>query len=153
MRTDFIETLDRFKMTDSGRFGKAFEINCKTLINGKRGNSGRVSSRGKTDMQNNHIKYEIKSNCGEIAENIEKNLYVIYTANNKKDFATPENAHVIPASDFVEIIETLGLMRTKKSTNGYMVKAIQTYSNSKRKTNALLNAISDYPTVAEWFNV
>lgn len=149
--SEYEKVLYHFKDSDSGKYGKAFEMNCKNLVNGNRGNAGKVSAKGKTDMQNNHIKYEIKSNCGEIADNITKNVYVIYTANNRDDYATPQNAYVIPSEDFVDIIENLGLMRTKKTTNGYTVKAIQTYSNSKRKKTALVKAISQYPTVGEWF--
>lgn len=144
------ETIKLFKETDSGRFGKAFEINVKLYLNGNRGNSSKVSGKGKTDVTNKGIKYEIKSNCGEINKGIEKNDYIIYTMDNVTDYARPQNARVIPADEFVALVEKLGLMRTKKSSNGELKTTIQSYRNSKRKTALLADAIAQYPTLAQW---
>ena len=144
-------TLYRFKATDSGRFGKAFEINCKRLINGKRGNSDRVAAKGKVDMTNKGVKYEIKSNCGELTA-ISRNKYIIYTYDNRRDYAEPQNARVIPSADFIAILEDCGLIRQKKTTNCALVTAIQSYKNSKRKSAMLAEMVDRYPTVAEWFD-
>lgn len=148
--TDFDATLSRFNEKDSGRFGKAFEINCKKLINGKRGNSDRVAAKGRTDMKNHGITYEIKSNCGELTA-IERNKYVIYTYDNTSDWNHPERAHVIPSKDFVTILENCGLIREKVTTNKSIVRAIQSYKNSKRKTARFTAYIDMYPTVEAWF--
>ena len=146
---NYNETINRFKATDCGRYGKAFEINVKHFLNGNRGNSDVVSAKGKTDVKYRGMTFEIKSNCGEIAK-IEKNHFVIYTMDNKNDFDRPENARVIPSVEFVQIINHIGLFRTKKTTNGYMTYAIQTYNNSKRKTKALTEALAKYPTLKTW---
>ena len=150
---NYVETIDQFKTTDSGRFGKAFEINVKHYLNGNRGNSNKVSAKGKTDVQSKGIKYEIKSNCGEINKGIEKNDYIIYTMDNETDYARPQNAFVIPADEFVMLIKMLGLMRTKKSTNGELKVTIQSYRNSKKKMLGFAQALANYPTLDEYLAI
>lgn len=147
---NYTETINRFKATDSGKYGKAFEINVKHFLNGNRGNSDRVSAKGKTDVKNKGIKYEIKSNCGEIGNDIMRNDFIIYTYDNETFFDKPEQARVIPTNDFINIIETLGLMRMKKSTNGQLKTTIQSYRNSKKKMIALASAIDSYSTLADF---
>jgi len=147
---NYTATIEQFKNTDCGRYGKAFEINVKHFLNGNRGNCDRVSAKGKTDVKSKGVKYEIKSNCGELNDDILKNDYIIYTANNETEYATPQNAKVIPSHDFVKMFETLGLVRTKKSTNGQLKRTIQSYRNSKRKTEMLFNALAQYSTLEEW---
>ena len=150
MTINYTNTIRQFKETDCGRYGKAFEINVKHFLNGNRGNANRVSAKGKTDVQNKGIKYEVKSNCGEINEDILKNDYIIYTPDNRTDFEHPEQAFVIPAQDFVTMFNQLGLVRTKKSTNGQLKTTIQSYNNSKRKTEMLFNALAQYSRLGEW---
>ena len=147
---NYIETVNFFKANDSGRFGKAFEINAKHYLNGNRGNSNKVSPKGKTDVKFKGITFEIKSNCGEINPNIEKNGYVIYTMDNETDYANPGNARVIPANEFVKLIERIGLMRTKKSSSGEWKTTIQSYKNSNKKTYALAKELMNYPTLEEY---
>ena len=147
---NYTDTINRFKATDSGRYGKAFEINVKHYLNGNRGNSNVVSAKGKTDVKSKGVKYEIKSNCGEINADIMKNDFIIYTDNNEATFDKPEQARVIPTADFIAIIDALGLRRTKKSTNGQLKVTIQSYRNSNKKRIAWHNAISKYPTLEEW---
>ena len=150
MTTNYANTINQFKTTDCGRYGKAFEINVKHFLNGNRGNANKVSAKGKTDVQNKGIKYEVKSNCGEINDDILKNDYIIYTPDNKSDYATPERAFVIPAQAFVDMFYSLGLVRVKKSTGGYFKTTIQSYNNSKRKTEMLFNALAQYSRLGEW---
>ena len=150
MTINYANTINQFKATDSGRYGKAFEINVKHYLNGNRGNSNIVSGKGKTDVHFHGVKCEIKSNCGEINKGMEKNGFVIYTMNNEIDYCQPEQAFVIPAAEFVALVENLGLMRTKKSTNGELKTTIQTYRNSKKKSLAFALALAKYPTLAEW---
>lgn len=148
--TNYTNTINQFKETDCGRYGKAFEINVKHFLNGNRGNANKVSAKGKTDVQSKGIKYEVKSNCGEINEDILKNDYIIYTPDNKTDFEHPERAFVIPTQAFVDMFHALGLVRTKKSTNGQLKTTIQSYRNSKRKTMALFNALEQYSRLGDW---
>ena len=150
MTINYTDTINQFKTTDSGRYGKAFEINVKHFLNGNRGNANKVSAKGKTDVTSKGIKYEIKSNCGEINEDILKNDYIIYSPDNMTDFEHPEQAFVIPAQTFVDMFFALGLIRTKKSTNGQLKTSIQSYRNSKRKTAMLFNALMQYNTLGEW---
>lgn len=144
------QTLYDFKDSDCGKYGKAFEINVKHFLNGNRGNCNTVSAKGKTDVQSKGVKYEVKSNCGEINDDIMKNDFIIYTPNNRDDYYLPMNAYVIPSDSFVSLFESLGLVRTKKSTNGQLKTTIQSYRNSKRKTAALYNALKQYSTLGEW---
>lgn len=142
-------TIEQFKETDCGRYGKAFEINVKHFLNGNRGNSDKVSAKGKTDVKYHGFKLEIKSNCGEL-DGIEKNDYIIYSMDNERDYITPEQAIVIPADTFKEMLEDLGLVRVKKSSSGMKKTTIQSYKNSKKKSAALEIALSEYITLAEW---
>lgn len=142
-------TIEQFKDNDSGKFGKALEINVKHFLNGNKGNTDRVSAKGKIDVTSKGIKYEVKSNCGEINDNILTNDFIIYSYDNKSDWNKPSQCHVVPAADFVKELEQLGLIRTKKSTNGQLKKTIQSYANSKRKLIAWTNIIDSYPTLAD----
>ena len=145
----FDKTIEQFKNTDAGRYGKALEINVKQYLNGNRGNSKVVSAKGKTDVTHKGVKYEIKSNCGEINENIMTNDFIIYSYDNKSDWNKPDRCHVIPTADFIKELEKLGMIRTKKSSNGQLKTAIQSYANSKRKLTAWIAAVNQYPTLAE----
>lgn len=147
--TNYSETINQFKTSDSGRFGKALEINVKHYLNGNRGNSSVVSAKGKTDVKHKGVKYEVKSNCGEINENIMSNDFIIYSYDNKADWNKPERCHIIPTIDFINELKKLGLMRTKKSTNGQLKTTIQSYANSKRKLAAWTKAVDKYPTLAD----
>ena len=146
---NFNETINQFKTSDSGRFGKALEINVKHFLNGNKGNTDRVSAKGKIDVTSKGVKYEVKSNCGEINDNILNNDFIIYTHDNRTYWNKPEQCHVIPAADFVKELERLGLIRTKKSTNGQLKKTIQSYANSKRKLTAWANVVNSYPTLTD----
>ena len=141
--------IDNFKFNDSGKYGKAFEINVKRALNGGRGNSSKVSAKGKTDVQYHGKKLEIKSNCGEL-EKISKNDYVVYSMDNMAEFDKPWYASVIPADEFFQMMESLGLVREKKTTGGYIKTTIQSYKNSKKKTLALRVALAKYPTLVDW---
>ena len=147
---NYTTTIEQFKSTDCGRYGKAFEINVKHFLNGNRGNSNKVSAKGKTDVKSKGVKYEIKSNCGELNDDILKNDFIIYTPDNVAEYDKPANAKVISSHDFVNLFHTLGLVRTKKSTNGQLKTTIQSYRNSRRKTEMLFNALAQYSTLEEW---
>lgn len=143
-------TIERFKPADSGKYGKAFEINVKHYLNGNRGNADMVSAKGKIDVTCKGVKYEIKSNCGELNETIHKNDYIIYTYDSERDWNNPWNARVIPTDDFLAIVDACGLRRKKVSTNGQLKESIQSYKNSKRKSALWMTAIDKYPTLEEW---
>ena len=144
---------------DSGKFGKAFEIAVKVYMNGLRGNSKTVASailknhvRG-TDVQWKKDLYEVKSNCGELDDiYLHKCKYVIYTPDNEIDCFNPGNAYVIPVHDFIASVENCGLKRVKLSSSGHVKTTIQTYRNSKKKTNLWYATLEQFPTLREWVN-
>lgn len=143
--------INNYKPTDCGRWGKAFEINVKRYLNGNRGNAGKVSAKGKNDLQYHGKILEVKSNCGSFLPNIVKNDFIVYTYDAKNDWNTPSQARVIPTSEFLAGLEELGLLRTaKKSTNCQLTMAIQSYANSNKKMALWAGFIDKYPTLEQW---
>lgn len=149
---NYNETINQYKEADSGKYGKAFEINVKHYLNGNRGNADKVSAKGKTDVTFKGIKFEIKSNCGELNESIKRNDFILYTYDNENTWNEPQNARVIPTADFLTIVDACGLRRKKVSTNGQLKESIQSYKNSKRKTALWMTAVDRYPTLEQWLD-
>lgn len=135
---------------DSGFYGKEFEKAVKHYLNGNRGNSSAVSAKGKHDVKYHGLIFEIKSNCGEINSNINSNDYVIYTMDNKTDYERPERAHVLTVEQFINVLESCGLIRYKTATNGATVKAIQSYKNSKRKSALFASMLEQFETLEQF---
>lgn len=144
------QVLGYFKNTDSGKYGKAFEIAVKIYFNGNKGNSHKVALKGHTDMQYHGATYEIKSNCGELGSDLMNKDYIIYSMDNIVDCFYPLTAVVMTPAEFWNMLDTLGLIRTKTTTAGTVKTTIQSYKNSKRKTALLLGALAQYPTIDEW---
>lgn len=126
--------------------GNAFEIACKQVMNGNKFKG--VSKANGTDAKSKGYKYEIKTNCGGL-NNIEKNDFVIYAIIEKGDEITTEFASnqsfVIPANEFMEGLNELGLIRTKDGNR----TTIQSFKNSKKKYEALFDWLYNYPNLAE----
>lgn len=144
------KVLSFFKESDSGKYGKAFEIAVKIFFNGGRGNAHKVALKGHTDMIYHGERYEIKSNCGELGADMMSKDYVIYSMDNIVDCFYPLTAVVMTPSEFMNMLDRLGLIRTKTSTSGTVKTTIQSYKNSKRKTALLLGALAQYPTIDKW---
>lgn len=144
------KVLQFFKDSDSGKYGKAFEIAVKIFFNGGRGNAHKVALKGHTDMIYHGYKIEIKSNCGELGADMMSKDYVIYSMDNMVDCFCPLTAVIMTPSEFMNMLDRLGLIRTKTSTGGAVKTTIQSYKNSKRKTALLLGALAQYPTIDEW---
>lgn len=144
--------VDFFSEKDSGKNGKIWEIVTKLYLNGYKGNSCIVSPKGKVDVTYKGNKIEIKSNCGQLDMNtLFKNNYICYTMDNEKDIYHPENGKIAEPSEWFNMLDDIGLVRNnKKSSSGVRATAIQSYKNSKKKTDALRVALSHYITVAEW---
>lgn len=115
------------KGIDPGAPGKAFETRIKLFLTGRVSTKNCVSAKGKKDLTYHGYTIECKSACGTL-DGIEKNDFVIYSYDS-----TIENARVFTPSEFMEIVNACGLYRTKKTTSGYMVSAIQSFKNSKKK--------------------
>jgi len=138
------------KKNDSGFFGKEFEKAVKHYLNGNKGNVNRVSAKGKHDVKYHGLTIEIKSNCGEINNNINSNDYIIYTMDNKTDYNAPERAHVLTVEQFINVLDTCGLIRMKRATNGATVRAIQSYKNSKRKSTLFASLLEQFETLEQF---
>lgn len=144
-----VKTME-IKKNDSGFFGKEFEKAVKHYLNGNKGNVNRVSAKGKHDVKYHGLIIEIKSNCGEINNNINSNDYVIYTMDNKTDYERPEHARVLTVEQFINVLESCGLIRYKTATNGATVKAIQSYKNSKRKSALFASLLEQFETLEQF---
>lgn len=116
------------KTIDSGASGKSFEIDVKLFLNGRIATKQAIATIRKIDTRFKGLKIEIKSNCGTL-DGIENNDYVVYSPN-----ATLETARVFTPTQFMELVNACGLFRTKKTSSGYFVKAIQSYKNSMKKS-------------------
>jgi len=139
-----------YKLSDSGRLGKTGEVMVKLYLHGLRGNWMRPALKGCTDVTFHGVPCECKTNCGEINDNILSNDFVIYTMYGGVDYYRPSEWKVVPTCDFIDILNNVGLIREKKSSNGQLKTTIQSYRNSKRKTMAFERELSVYPTLEEW---
>lgn len=143
--------INYFKPNDSGKYGKAFEVITKVYFNGNKGNSRKVAAKGHCDMIYHGKKYEIKSNCGELNDDLMSKDYVVYSMDNMADCYNCISAVVMTPTDFLNMLDNVGLIRTKPSRSSVKIKhTIQSYNNSKRKTALLLGALAQFPTVDEW---
>lgn len=152
IRTLAVEHFKQYKDTDCGRYGKEFELSVKRYMNGKRGNITYVASKGRVDMYYKGMKFEIKSNCGEINDDIFRNKFVVYSPQNEIDYLHPWNAKVLTPEQFVDEVKNCGLYRTKKSTGGYMKNAIQSYKNSKKKFALWTETLEQFETLEDFKN-
>lgn len=137
-----------FKDNDCGKYGKIFEIIMKLYLNGYRGNSCIVSPKGKVDLKWKGHKIEVKSNCGELSD-IVKSKYVIYTYDNQTDIAFPQDGRITTVDNFLSSLDELNLIRTKKSTNGYIKTTIQSYKNSNKKYKAWTGKVDRWLKIAD----
>lgn len=147
-----VEHFKQYKDTDCGRYGKEFELSVKRYMNGKRGNITYVARKSHVDMYYKGMKFEIKSNCGEINPDIYHNKFVVYSPNNEVDYLSPWNAKVLTPTQFVDEVKNCGLYRTKKSTGGYMKNAIQSYKNSKKKFALWIKTLEQFETLENFKN-
>ena len=132
---------------DSGSHGKSAELITKTAVNGHRGMWYKVARNDKgVDFKHKGIKYQVKCGCGSWAYDSEKLPfeYVVYAP-----FGLVESdmCMVIPAREFDSFVREVITLK-KNSHNGYN---IQSWKNSKKKTKALFDFLSDYPTFEEYF--
>ena len=132
---------------DSGSHGKSAELITKTAVNGHRGMWYKVARNDKgVDFKHKGVKYQVKCGCGSWAYDSKKLPfeYVIYAP-----FGLVESdlCVVIPALEFDTFVREVITLK-KNSHNGYN---IQSWKNSKKKTKALFDFLSDYPTLEEYF--
>ena len=93
-------------MTDSGAFGKAFEIAVRSYIMGR--NVKTVKAQGKTDIRftfdGKRHTCEIKTACGEV-DQCASNQYVIYCANVDIDFPAEQQGYVFTREQWIDFLD------------------------------------------------
>lgn len=115
-----------------------------TIINGQ----FKISSERTTaDYRNNCF------DTAKVRNKATKADYVVYIPEPEFDFPVEYQSYVLTGPDFEYILKTLGLIRFKQSTNGknqgndfYDRFAIQSFKNSKKKTEALYEMLEEYGT-------
>lgn len=158
---------------NSGSDGRMYELAVKMCLNNYRF-SGIVASAKSIDttkkINGKICKFEIKSGCGTLC-NLDKegNIinspllksdYVIYTPRYYSDVPVVKQAYVFAIQDFLFVLEECGLIRYKYSGNQYFINengqkerkanafydkmTIQTFLNSKRKTELLYDLLEQY---------
>ena len=124
---------NNYKVTDSGRFGKAIETAIKEYFNRK---NTSVSSAGKTDFIKAHRYYEIKTGGGELGllngKLIKGSSLVLYVpVVNGNGTIKEQEGFFLTRDNFLKALEQANLIRTKKASNGTMKTTIQTFWNVK----------------------
>ena len=151
---------EMYKETDCGAMGKTFERDLKVLF----GQADKVASPGKADLRRRYKYVECKTNAGELGEVggklIKGSSLVLYVpVVNMELPVEKQEGFLIDRVVFLETLEELELIRTKKSTSGKMKTTIQTIWNYKqnkphslKKYNALLDALYERceMTLEEW---
>lgn len=118
--------------TDTGATGKAFERACKEHLH----MLSKVARAGRSDMRRANVYHEIKTGAGELGNDGEKlvkgSSMVIYCPVVKADEKLAEqNAYVMTRDTFLLVLNAVGLLREKISTNGQRKVTIQTFWNNK----------------------
>lgn len=128
------------KGIDSGAHGKAFEGAIKLALTGRVQTKNLVSSnKRKEDLKIKGIRIEIKSGCGTL-DNVKNVDVVIYSPTS-----TIENAYILNASDFLNGLESIGLVRhDKKMSNGKIKTAIQSFKHNNKATRNLYAMLETY---------
>lgn len=153
---------------DNGIGGKCFEV-CTVAEIVKRCKG--VKSTGRCDLTVKGTKFELKTGCGELGKitynangeeviHIRKVDFYIYAPEYNENYNALKQAYVIPQSDFLSLLDNIGLIRRKKSS--YAVKngfdrpdkiTIQSFKNSNKKYNALYDSLEVYGIkAADYFN-
>jgi len=154
------------KGVHSGAKGRPYEMAVKVAITPNSKAAG-VAKAGRIDHRAGGIRYEIKTGCGEICRinpetgEMSKPFggadYVIYCPFFNLNEAVETQSYVVPTAEMVALLEELGLVRTKASTSSYRNGVavidritIQSFSNSRKKEEALYAALDQYPKLGEW---
>lgn len=161
------------KGTNSGSDGRMCELAVKMCMNNYRFN-GIVASAKSVDtvkkINGRVCKFEIKSGCGTLC-NLDRNGnivnspllksdYVVYTPRYYYDTPVAKQTYVFAVPDFLFVLEECGLIRYKYSGAQYFTNekgqrerkanafydklTIQSFFNSKRKTEKLFDLLEQY---------
>ena len=119
-----------YKMEDSGKMGKTFERELKATFNQKEV----VARQGKIDFRRDRKCYEVKTGAGELDFLLHSSIkYVVYVpVVNMQEAIERQEGFVMERATFLDCLDAVGLIRTKKSTAGEMKTTIQTFWNTKQ---------------------
>ena len=152
-----------YNENDCGAMGKTFERDLKVLL----GLVDEVASPGKTDFRKRYKNGEAKTGAGELGELggklIKGSSFGVDVPVVNMDLPVErQEGFVLDRAVFIEMLDSLGLLRTKKSTSGAMKVTIQTFWNHKqnkphsaKKYNALMDALYENceMTLEEWLEL
>lgn len=122
-----------FDTSDCGWRGKAFEVGTKDFLGSK---NPRVSPAGRADYRRANRYYEFKHSGGELGilgDKLIKGSSLICYAPivHGNDELQSIRAYVMPRDTFLAVLDSVGLLREKTSTNGIRKVTIQTFWNNK----------------------
>lgn len=154
-----LETFGYYKESDCGKWGKALESSIKLYF----GRKPTVSKQGKIDFIKNRKYFEIKSGAGELDYLIKSKVkFVVFVpVVNEELPIDKQEGFILKRTDFLDMLNSIGLVRSKISTAGTEKVTIQTYWNhSKNKPHGakyftLLDKLYDYSlfTLEEYFTM
>lgn len=127
-----LHSFNDYKVTDCGRWGKAFERGDKVYF----GQVDKVSKQGTIDSRRCGKCFEVKTGAGELDYLYRSSIkYVKFTPVVREEFAACyQEGFIFERVAFLDMLEELGLVREKISTSGQHRTAIQTFWNhSKNK--------------------
>ena len=163
------------KGVNSGSDGRLYELSVKMCIGNYRfkGIVANAKCIDTTKKVNGRIcKFEVKSGCGTLCNLNErgeiidspllKSDFIIYTPRYYSDVPVVKQSYVFSVPDFLFVLDECGLIRYKYSGNQYYVNedgrkerkpgayydkmTIQSFLNSKRKTEMLYDLLEQYGT-------
>lgn len=158
-----------FKLEDSGSWGKAFEIAIKKAISARVSKADAKVTKNCTYYGDKRIKadghflnVEIKTGCGVLAYDVEdadmeisslfpKIDYIIYCPEVAANIKAEQQGFVFTRDEFISFLEGYpSMVRSKVSTQGNLNITIQSFKNSKKKSEYVWDACYAQPTVEEW---
>ena len=154
---------EMYKASDDGAMGKTFERDLKVFL----GQADKVASPDKADFRRRYKNGEIKTGAGELGyvcgKLVKGSSFVVYVPVVDMDKPIEkQEGFILDRVTFIEMLDELGLIRTKKTTHGTMKVTIQTFWNHKqgkptsvKKYNALLDALYERCayTLEEWLEL
>lgn len=122
-------SFDSYKATDCGKWGKAFERANKEHF----GQRDKVSKQGAVDSRRHGKCFEDKTGAGELDFLYHSKVkYVKYVPVVAENVAVCyQEGFIFEREAFLEMLEEIGLVRTKISTSGQEKVTIQTFWNHK----------------------